>query len=409
MLMADVTKLHGQRSVRLDVAERFLTLLAGSESVSFQTFDDTSRKQKTLSRIRHGNLNRHAEELMKLNKQGAGIYVMVNQGDCKGRTSANVRHVRAAFIDLDGSSLDPVLAAPLKPHMVIQSSPGKWHVYWFVDDVPLKQFKSIQHMLAARFDGDPKVCDLARVMRLPGFYHQKADPFLVTIEYENYIQPYNYNVITKAFRLIPDKTGRDVVFTESELNLSYIPEGQRNTTLISIAGGLRSKGKSKKDIESVLQELNRRKCKPPLSDDDVQIIAGCVARYSPDLRNQWRDWLRSEEGPPDSTTRHILLNLSMWMKANGEQCYPTIAILAQETAISERTIKKKLKEAACNGWIERYVHQGKGQAWRNYGYLPKMPENVVKEFHYLSTILDPLLEQGGEPRAKGGDRRSPYT
>ena len=407
--MADVIPLHRQGPVRLDVAERFLSFLAGSESVSFQTFDDSSQKRTPLSRIRHGNLNRYAEELTRLNQKGAGIYVMVNQGDCKGRTNANVRRIRAAFVDLDGSPLDPVLTAPLKPHVVIQSSPGKWHAYWFVDDVPLEKFKRMQRALAARFDSDPKVCDLARVMRLPGFYHRKADPFLVSIEQENHTQPYTFDELTSAFCLTPDIANQEVGLTTIGPNPEFIPEGKRNTTLISIGGGLRAEGKSKRDIEAVLLDLNHLQCKPPLSDDDVLAIAGCVARYSPDLRNQWRDWLRSEDGPPDSTTRHILLNLSMWMKADGKQCYPTIAILAQETAISERTIKKKLKEAASNGWLEIYTHKGRGQAWRNHGYLPKIPEDVVKEFHHLSLILNPLLKERGEPCAKGGDRRSPYT
>jgi hypothetical protein len=41
----------------------------------------------------------------------------------------------------------------------------------------LADFKSCQKALAAKFNGDPAVCDLARVMRVPGFWHLKADPF----------------------------------------------------------------------------------------------------------------------------------------------------------------------------------------------------------------------------------------
>ena len=43
---------------------------------------------------------------------------------------------------------------------------------------PLDEFKERQVLLAEMFDGDPKVCDLPRVMRLPGFLHQKGEPFL---------------------------------------------------------------------------------------------------------------------------------------------------------------------------------------------------------------------------------------
>ena len=48
-------------------------------------------------------------------------------------------------------------------------------------DLPLDQFESVQKTLIARFDGDPAVHDLPRVMRLPGFYHHKHEPFLVRI------------------------------------------------------------------------------------------------------------------------------------------------------------------------------------------------------------------------------------
>ena len=50
-----------------------------------------------------------------------------------------------------------------------------------VSDVKLDEFTDLQQALIARFNGDPKVSDLPRVLRLPGFYHRKGDPFLVRI------------------------------------------------------------------------------------------------------------------------------------------------------------------------------------------------------------------------------------
>ena len=44
-------------------------------------------------------------------------------------------------------------------------------------DVPLVGFSELQKALAAEFSGDPKVHDLPRVMRLPGFLHRKGQPF----------------------------------------------------------------------------------------------------------------------------------------------------------------------------------------------------------------------------------------
>ncbi|VUZ29066.1 DNA primase family protein [Acetobacterium wieringae] len=43
-----------------------------------------------------------------------------------------------------------------------------------------RQFRPIQKALAAVFQGDPVISNLSRVMRLPGFFHNKQEPVLVT-------------------------------------------------------------------------------------------------------------------------------------------------------------------------------------------------------------------------------------
>jgi hypothetical protein len=35
--------------------------------------------------------------------------------------------------------------------------------------------------LAQKFEGDLSICHLARVMRLPGFFHMKDEPFMSRI------------------------------------------------------------------------------------------------------------------------------------------------------------------------------------------------------------------------------------
>jgi hypothetical protein len=103
--------------VDLEQAGRFLKKLADNEPVTFQTFADRKDIQSphSLARILHGTLEQHAEELIRLNSMGAGVFVMVNRGDGKGRSTKNVIGIRALFVDLDGSPLEPVLEAPLRP------------------------------------------------------------------------------------------------------------------------------------------------------------------------------------------------------------------------------------------------------------------------------------------------------
>lgn len=161
----------------LDQAQRFLQALDPAGIFTFQTFSDNKEVRAIPGRILHGTLEDNADELTRLQQQGAGIFVMVNEGNGKGRKSSDVMRVRAQFVDLDGSPIDPVLAAEAAPHIVVESSPGKWHAYWRMQNASLSDFKVRQHALADKFGGDRAVCDVARVMRLPGFWHQKGDPF----------------------------------------------------------------------------------------------------------------------------------------------------------------------------------------------------------------------------------------
>lgn len=152
--------------------------IAADGRICFQTFDDSQNKHANLARTKHGNLASLLGWLQGFNEAGAGVFWTVNETDGTGRREANIVRVRACFLDLDGSPLAPVLSAGLRPHAVVESSPGKWHVYWRLSDCSLDTFKPLQQALSSRFGGDPKVCDLPRVLRLPGFLHQKAKPFL---------------------------------------------------------------------------------------------------------------------------------------------------------------------------------------------------------------------------------------
>lgn len=170
------------------MAKAYLNALDSTGTFTFQTFNDKSeRKADNLARVLHGTLDQHLPTLTRLQQQGAGVFVMVNEGNglihagsktC--RTTKNVVRVRALWVDLDGSPLQPVLDAHY-PDIVIESSPDRWHAYWLTNDCALVDFKLRQQQIAAKFKGDPKVCDLPRVMRLPGFWHQKSEPFLTSL------------------------------------------------------------------------------------------------------------------------------------------------------------------------------------------------------------------------------------
>jgi len=169
----------------------FLDRIAGGPGEK-QTFQVIPTGQG-IPRILHGTFPECQAELAQLNQQNNGIFVCVNQTNGRGRTAENIVRVRALFLDLDGAPLEPVLAASLQPHIVVESSPEKWHVYYLVDDCALEEFSGLQRCLAEKFGGDAVVNHLPRVMRVPGFFHVKqnketdqlTEPFLTRIESES--------------------------------------------------------------------------------------------------------------------------------------------------------------------------------------------------------------------------------
>lgn len=165
--------------IDLSAAQAFCNALAGRGSpLTFQTF--TERTGATArATVKQGNLHTNADALIHANDAGVRVFVTVNATDLRGRKASNIRSVRAVFADFDGASLPD--AFPIRPHVLIESSRACWHAYWFCS-LALDRFAGVQRSIAHAFDSDPAVCDLPRVMRLPGFTHQKAEPFKTRIE-----------------------------------------------------------------------------------------------------------------------------------------------------------------------------------------------------------------------------------
>lgn len=135
--------------------------------------------------VRPDKLDRHFDtvlpQLQRANRAGGGAFVVVNEG---GQRDNDITRVRAVFADTDGAPVEPIIDA-LTPHIVVETSPQKYHVYWLVSEFPLAQFKPVQLAIATQFGTDESVTNLSRVMRMPGFYHNKAEPFLSSIVGQN--------------------------------------------------------------------------------------------------------------------------------------------------------------------------------------------------------------------------------
>jgi hypothetical protein len=76
-------------------------------------------------------------------------------------------------------------------------------------------------------------------------------------------------------------TTPDEVVPTPVAEVGILPTGNRNDGLTRLGGGLRRKGSTQAQIEIELLIANARRCRPPLSEEEVFKIAASVARYEP--------------------------------------------------------------------------------------------------------------------------------
>ena len=86
--------------------------------------------------------------------------------------------------------------------------------------MPLDRFKSFQRELAHTLGGDPSVCNLSRVMRVPGFLHQKSEPFLSRVLHVRSGHPNSVSA-TNLERAL-DRTRKKFKVKEAEVGESTI-------------------------------------------------------------------------------------------------------------------------------------------------------------------------------------------
>jgi P4 family phage/plasmid primase-like protien len=100
--------------------------------------------------------------------------------------------------------IDKLFSLPMPPSIVVDSGRGI-HSYWlFKETIDIStpgpqddELKGELKRLMAILGGDPRVCDLARVMRLPGSLHTKQEPWVeVTVVYSDYDRRYDLSDIS---------------------------------------------------------------------------------------------------------------------------------------------------------------------------------------------------------------------
>lgn len=172
----------------MNQTESYIAALTGSVDtvMDWRCIDD--RNKGTIAHNMRGTIAQMQATLQQYNSQGWGVFVCINELDGQGRELVNIKAIRTHVADLDNTltsqdSLQRAINSPLPPHFMVQTSLGKYHLYWLTEPYTGNDFYTAQQRkLVQLYEGDESVVDATRVLRVPGFYHCKREPQLVTCQ-----------------------------------------------------------------------------------------------------------------------------------------------------------------------------------------------------------------------------------
>lgn len=202
---------------------------------------------------------------LKFNSQGYDVFFMVNEGDGIAhkkiaRSQASVVSLSKLYLDTDSCPIDKVntylTEIGLVPHLRIESSPGRFHLYFFLTEALKSQetidkwqaISRIMHRLGdvtlhspTKLGMDATMHDYSKVLRIPGFLYPKKKCFVKLTE-DNDLPLYDLDdlyLITKADEYISyNQTtyGTSQPSSVPDLNGTEIIEaGERFNTLQSLS------------------------------------------------------------------------------------------------------------------------------------------------------------------------------
>jgi hypothetical protein len=209
---------------------------------SFRLFNDKKDAPKCANVINRNTLNdpSFVLTLLKENQEKRGIFFTVNHGDFNGVKNENIVGIRYVWCEDDytGYLRDDF---PIKPNVIVCSSPGKYHYYWrFEEHTKFEEFQNMMDVMVSTWGSDPNAKDRSRVLRVPGFFHNKNDPHLVSVEYgdknltdwELFKSEFGYIEIDRTQRMHDIDATVDITPTlirDLKAALKYIISDERST------------------------------------------------------------------------------------------------------------------------------------------------------------------------------------
>ena len=284
---------------------------------TFQTFHDSKSKPED-ARIIHSTFDDAVEELYDLNNKGHGVYISVNQTDLKGRKTENITGLRFLVLDEDKETVSkPFLKTP---SMIVQSKNGR-HIYWKLKPgEPLEAFRDAQVRLAKYYGTDESVKDLPRVLRLAGFWHQKNEPFLVTVlsisdltytipELMQSIPDLPVKIETKYTSTIGASQDEITRFVQNVADKKDWSENNRHDSATTIAAFARKAGADYEKTLKIITKALDKSGKPFPGDEATRLVKWAFDNIEPD------NVIEEEKEPTDETNIPAPQLLFKWWTA----------------------------------------------------------------------------------------------
>jgi hypothetical protein len=162
---------------RLDLAQQHIAMVAGSANadVVIQAWPDGDQafkkdpRNRRLYRIMRATADVLWPQIVALQKQGAGIGLVLAHSIGRGRKREMMLHPRGVMADID----QELPAFLLAPSFILQTSPGRHQATWIVPDLEWETYDGVEARLVADYGADSEATTWNQAPRLAGTFNLK--------------------------------------------------------------------------------------------------------------------------------------------------------------------------------------------------------------------------------------------
>lgn len=245
-----------------------------------------------------GEVDELIEVAMREDSFGVDVYFGVLPRTQRiGRSDTIVDETRVLWADFDGKAyaesklgaFHALASLAPAPQIVVDSGNG-YHAYWLLrEEVDWENARQVMRGIAMASNGDLKVADKARILRIPGTHNHKAEPIPVRLlRFELTGSRHRFSDFIDYAELASRRDHRprrqstyqgSGAWEPSNEDAPKFPEGERNGSLVRLGGIMILRGLDPDELLGALMHENEVRCDPPLEAREVEHIARSVERY----------------------------------------------------------------------------------------------------------------------------------